>query len=256
MRTLQLFRFPDSAVFQHALVWLPLGALLAAPAPALAEGFFDLYFGVGFPQNSDIDTDSDDPFVEADLDATYNHDVDWDTTESLGLRGGYWFEFEEIGPSFLGVGLDLSFYRAFQDSNFAEVEVWATPLTPLLMLRAPLGYSEEFPGGRVQPYIAVGPGFTLAFASADLSEINPSVDIAFEDFDAAGFGVGFDGRAGLAIQLSRHFALFGEYRYTYVEPHFDDQIDVASSPFSFETDVDIEPELSTHHVVFGASFRF
>jgi opacity protein-like surface antigen len=254
MGKLQRFRVSDSAVFQHALVWLALGALLGAPAPARGEGFFDLYLGVGFPQNSDIDTDADDPFVEADI--AYNHDVDWDTTESLGMRGGYWFEFEEIGPSFLGVGLDLSFYRAFEDSNFAELEVWATPLTPLLMLRAPLGYSEKFPGGRVQPYIAVGPGFTLAFASADISEITPSQDIAFEDFDAAGFGVGFDGRAGLAIQLSRSFALFGEYRYTYVEPHFEDEIDVASSPFSFETDVEFEPELETHHIVFGASFRF
>jgi hypothetical protein len=65
------------------------------------------------------------------------------------------------------------------------------------------------------------------------------------------FDVGFDGRAGLAIQLSRSFALFGEYRYTYVEPHFEDEIDVASAPFSFETDVDIEPDLATHHVVFG-----
>ena len=250
----QRLLFSDPAVFRHALVWLALGALLAAPVAARAEGFFDLYLGVGFPQNSDIDTDADDPIVEADI--AYTDDVDWDTTESFGMRGGYWFEFEEIGPSFLGIGLDLSFYRAFEDSNFAELEVWATPLTPLLMLRAPLGYSENFPGGRVQPYIAVGPGFTLAFAEADLSEIPPSQDIAFEDFDAVGFGVGFDGRAGLAIQLSRHFALFGEYRYTYVEPHFEDEIDVASAPFSFETDVEIEPDLETHHVVFGASFRF
>jgi len=253
MGKLQRFCFSDSAVFRHALVFA-LGALLAAPVAARAEGFIDLYFGVGFPQENDIDVESDDPFVEEDLE--YNDEVDFDDTESFGFRGGYWFEFQEIGPSFLGVGLDLSFYRAFEDSNFAELEAWLTPLTPLLMLRAPLGYSEEFPGGRVQPYIAVGPGFTLAFAEADISEINPSQDIAFEDFDSSGFGVGFDGRAGLAIQLARSFALFGEYRYTYVEPHFEDEIDVASAPFSFETDVEIEPELETHHVVFGVSFRF
>ena len=48
----------------------------------------------------------------------------------------------------------------------------------------------------------------------------------------------------------------GGYRYTYVEPHFEEYIDVASSGFVFETEVEIEPELQTHHVVFGASFRF
>jgi opacity protein-like surface antigen len=254
MRKLPLRWFSFPAARQHVSVWLVLGALLAVAAPARAEGFFDLYLGVGWPQKSDVDTDADDPIVAQDI--AYNHDVDWDTTESLGMRGGYWFEFEEIAPSFLGIALDLSYYRAFEDSNFAELKVWATPLTPLLMLRAPLGYSEEYPGGRVQPYIAVGPSFTLAFAEADLSEIPPSQDIAFEDFDSAGFGVGFDGRAGLAIQLSRHFALFGEYRYSYVKAYFDDEIDVASSPFSFETDVDIDPTLETHHILFGASFRF
>ena len=66
---------------------------------------------------------------------TYSGDVDWEASPSLGLRGGYWFG--EYGPSFIGVGLDLSYYQAVEDSNFAELEVAATPMTPLLMLRAP-----------------------------------------------------------------------------------------------------------------------
>lgn len=252
MRNLS-FRFPISATIRHAAVWLAL-ALLIGPAPARAEGFFDLYLGVAFPQDSDIDTDADDPFVDQDI--AYHSKVDWETSESFGMRGGYWFEFPEFAPSFLGIGLDLSFYRAFEDSDFAELRVWATPLTPLLMLRFPIGYSEDFPGGRVQPYIAVGPGFTIAAADANISEIPPSQDIAFEDFEAGGFGVGFDGRAGLAIQVAQHFALFTEYRYTWVKPHFDDEIDVASVPVGFHTDVEFDPEIETHHIVFGASFRF
>ncbi|HKA13913.1 MAG TPA: outer membrane beta-barrel protein [Myxococcota bacterium] len=248
----QPFRFSISAC-RHAPSWLALAVLLTASNRAGAEGFFDLYFGVGFPQNSHINTDADDPFVRADI--AYSRDVDWETTESLGLRGGYWFEFEDV-PSFVGIGLDFSFYRAFEDSNFARFRGWVTPLTPLLMFRIPLGYSEEYPGGRVQPYIAVGPGFTLAAADANLSQIHPSVDTRFDDLEAAGFGVGFDGRAGLAVQLSRHFALFTEYRFTYVKPHFEDHIDVASGPFVFETHVDFDPEIETHHIVFGGSFRF
>jgi opacity protein-like surface antigen len=253
MMTDQRFRFSIPAVCRHAPVWFAL-AMLLAWEPARAEGFFDLYFGVGFLQDSDIDTDADDPFIDRDID--YTSEVDWDTTPSLGLRGGYWFG--EYGPSFIGIGLDLSYYQAVEDSNFAELEVAVTPMTPLLMLRAPLGYDEDFPGGRVQPYVAVGPGFTLAYAHAELDEITPSNpnDFFYDDFDEAGFGVGLDARAGLAVQLAPSFALFGEYRYTYVEPHFEEDLEVASTPFGFETEVEIEPELQTHHIVFGASFRF
>jgi hypothetical protein len=104
----------------------------------------------------------------------------------------------------------------------------------------------------------VGPSFNLAFAHAELDEINPSNpnDLFYDDFDEAGFGVGLDARAGLAIPIGRHFALFGEYRYTYVEPEFEEDLEVASVPFGFETEVEIEPELRTHHIVFGARFAF
>jgi hypothetical protein len=246
-----LFRFAIPAVRRHAPVWLALAVLLAWQ-PAHAEGFVDLYFGVGFPQDSDIDTSANDPFIAADI--AYTSDVDWETTESLGFRGGYWFG--EFGPSFIGIGLDFSYYRAFEDSSFAEFESILTPMTPLLMLRAPLGYDEDYPGGRVQPYVAVGPSFTLAYAHAETDEITPSVDIAYDDFDEGGFGVGIDARAGLAIPIGPHFALFGEYRYTYVEPEFEEDLEVASVPFGFETEVEFEPEIQTHHIVFGASFRF
>src|SRR5262245_34757394 len=126
-----LFRPSIPAIRRHAPVWLAL-AVLITWQPARAEGFIDLYFGVGFPQDSDIDTDADDPDVDADI--AYGSEVDWEETESLGMRGGYWFG--EYGPSFIGVALDFSLYRAFEDSNFAELEVWNTPMSPQIMLRA------------------------------------------------------------------------------------------------------------------------
>jgi opacity protein-like surface antigen len=248
-------RFSIPAIRRHAPVWFALAALLAW-TPAHAEGFLDLYFGVGFLEDSHIDTDADDIFVKDDLAFTYRGDTEWEDSPSLGLRGGYWFG--QYGPSFIGVGLDLSYYQAVQDRGFAKFEAAVTPMTPLLMLRIPLGYDEDFPGGRVQPYVAVGPSFTLAYAHVETDEIFPSnsADFAYDDFDEAGFGVGFDGHAGLAVQLAPSFALFGEYRYTYVEPHFEEDLEVASTPFFFETEVEFEPELETHHIVFGASFRF
>lgn len=226
-------------------------ALAAAPAPAAAEGFFDLYAGAGFVQDGSIDASTDDPTVTNDptFDFAYGSDADYETSPSFGLRGGYWFE----GPtSFLGIGLDFSYYRAFEDTAFAPLDIWAFPMTPLLMLRIPIASAEGFPGGRVQPYAAVGPGFTISAAHADLSELGIGID----DLKDASFDVGLDVRGGLAIQLTRRFALFGEYRFTYLEPEYEDKVDDAFGPPDFEVKIELEPELKTHHLVFGASFRF
>src|SRR4029453_3966989 len=112
-----------------------------------------------FPQNSDVDVHADDPTINNDPNflAAYppNQNFDWETSASVGLRGGYWFS--EQGLPFLGLGLDLSYYGVFEDTDFGELNIWATPMTPMLMLRIPIGYSERYPGGRVQPYATVGP---------------------------------------------------------------------------------------------------
>jgi hypothetical protein len=257
----QQFHFTFRSMRRHAGVWLVLAAFAVAPARARAEGFFDFYLGAAFPQDDEVDVDTDDAVLNAGVPGTdgevfrnaypKNRNFDWETSPSAGIRGGYWFEFQEFTPSFIGVGLDLSYYRVFEDTDFGEINIWATPMTPLLMLRLPLGYSEDYPGGRVQPYVAVGPGFTFTAAEADLSNLG----IGLDDFEDATFAVGFDGRAGLAVQLGRHFALFGEYRYTYLEPEFDDTVDDFRSA-KFETEIDIDPKIAAHHIVFGASFRF
>jgi hypothetical protein len=235
--------------------WIVAGLLALAPFSAGAQGFVDLYFGAAWPEEDEVDTHADDPIVNEMI--RYNSDVEWDATPSIGMRGGYWFE--EPGFNFIGVGIDLSGYGAFEDSGFASLDAWLTPLTPLLMLRIPLLASEEFPGGRIQPYGAVGPGFTLSAADADLDELRDDFsgfNTRIDDFEAASFDVGLDARGGLTILFSPHFGIFGEYRYTYIEPEFEDETDVCDNFGCFETDIDIEPTLSTHHAVFGLTFRF
>ena len=46
------------------------------------------------------------------------------------------------------------------------------------------------------------------------------------------------------VQVTRLVSVFAEYRYTYVEPEFSIQ------------GVDVEPQLSTHHVGVGVGFHF
>ena len=235
-------------------------ALALTPAVALAQGFVDLYLGAGFPKEDDVDVDPDD----FDPTLTLDGELDDDATPSFGIRGGYWFE--EPGFNWIGIGLDLSYYGvsgevrcvpplcpigAQPDTDF---DIFVTPMTPLLMLRIPLAATEEIPGGRVQPYAAVGPAFNLSYAFSDFGDLGPSVGL-HDDFEAASFDVGLDARGGLAFQVSRHFALFTEYKFTWFEPDYEDEVDDAFA-FDFDTDIDVDTSIKTHHVVFGVSFRF
>src|SRR3989442_11277225 len=216
------FRLPIPTLHRQTLVWLALAAVLAGlPAAARAEGFFDFYAGAAFPQDSRPKTSADDAIV-ADMIA-YPSDVEWKTSPSVGIRGGYWIE---TYPSIVGLGLDFSYYGAHEDSDFAPLKVAAVPITPLLMLRIPIGFSETYPGGHVQPYAAIGPGFTIAHAHAnfhDLRDTTSGLDTRLDKFDDYAFDVRLDARGGLAVQLGRRFALFGEYRFTRIEPKFKDR---------------------------------
>jgi opacity protein-like surface antigen len=221
-------------------------ALALAPAIADAEGFLDVYMGASFPEDGDVDASLSGAAVHGFV-ASFSDEVDYDTSFTTGLRGGYWFE---DAIAFLGIGVDLSYYAAREDTSTAPLDVYAFPITPLLMVRIPIAPEPDFPGGRVQPYGAIGPSFTTSVAWADLSELGLGVD----DFGAVSFDVGLDARAGLAVHVAKPIALFVEYRYSRLRPEFeDDDVDYDFGP---DFDIDVEPDIDVHHAVFGVSFRF
>lgn len=222
-----------------------LAALPLASAPAAAEGFFDLYMGASFPENGDVDVSVSGggaPFT-----FTGRERADYDTSFTTGLRGGYWFE---DTVAFLGLGIDLSYYAAREDASTAPLDVYAFPITPLLMVRIPIAREPGFPGGRVQPYGAIGPSFTTSVAYADTSELGIGID----DVAAASFDVGLDARGGIAVHVAEPIALFVEYRYTRLRPEYDD--DDVDFDFGPDLEIEVEPDVDVHHAVFGVSFRF
>lgn len=133
----------------------------------------------------------------------------------------------------LGVGGDLAFFAPEVDTS-GGAEYYVLSITPLVMVRIPLE--------SIHPYAAVGPGLFVSVVDLDFS--GPGVS---GSYTAAAASVGADVRAGLRVPLGV-VELFTEYRYSYTEPRFDD--DIAN------VGVEVEPKLSTHHVRAGLGFRF
>ncbi len=205
------------------IAFLAALVLVALPASnaARAEGFVDLRVGGSFTEDNDVEVDP------PGGGGSFEFPTEYEDSPNGGVRGGYWFD----PVPWLGVAGDVSYF-APDDDTLGGPEIDVIPISPLLMLRAPLVTSEEFPNGRVQPFTGIGPGIFVSIA----------------DFDTAGDDetaeVGLDAHAGLNFQVTRQVSLFAQYRYTYVEPEFEIQ------------GADIEPELSTHHVGVGAGFHF
>ena len=199
-----------------------IGWLAFVPTRASAEGLLDIYAGGTFTSDSGLtfNVDGDDlgPFPAS-----------WDDGWAVGIRGGYWFE----GPmKWLGLALDLSYFPASESLGVLDIHL--LPLTPTLMLRVPLFTRNAHPGGRIQPYAAVGPGFYISLIAEDLFFAS-----------AVGFDVGLDARGGVAVQLIRQLGLFVEYRYSSVDVKITDALNDT-----------VKTKFETNHINAGLALRF
>ena len=209
--------------------------------PASAEWFGDLYLGGAFTQNDDLTAKGSVNGTPFELTA---RDLRFDSSVTGGGRFGYWFE----ALPWLGLGLDIAYFAPNVSSQnvdtnvklggvstnvgavaFDKVKVDVTDVSFDLMLRWPgLVASPQFPKGRLQPYLTVGP----AISSHDTS---------------VGVKAGF----GTTWMLTPHIGIIGEYRFTHFSPKFEFDTDVPGfSKTKVETDV------NTHHVLVGVTFRF
>ena len=109
------------------------------------------------------------------------------------------------------------------------------------MFRWPLLDSPEYPNGRLQPYVGIGPGIFHQKAAVQFRS-------GAGDISQEGFAVGVDARAGVAFEFLPNWALFLEYRFT----HVSDKPEGQSNGQKTTVDVD----LNTNHVLFGLGYRF
>ena len=203
------------------ILMLGLGLVLIGARPASAEWFVDVYGGVSMTSDADVTIPGG---------GTAEDKVKFDTEGMGGGRLGLWLE----GVPWLGFAGDVSYFAPAGDGTAVETRLEVIPLSALVMFRLPLLENPQFPKGRLQPYLAVGPGFFMNSVKVDGPGGEESTDWQFE--------VGVDARAGIVFMITPAIGTFVEGRYTWF----------STNPGGQSTEFDIE----TIHVAGGLTFRW
>jgi opacity protein-like surface antigen len=198
-----------------------LGIAVLAPA-ASAEWFLDAYLGPALTSSTKLE------FTE--FGETQRQNVNGRSSPSFGVRAGRWLE--DFDLPWIAVAFDVSYFRPDQN-------VQTIPVSVLLMARYSFLKDEEFPGGRLQPYVGVGPGLFFSILDGN---------IGAQTGHSTSKDIGLDTRVGLAYRFDSNWAGFAEYRFTHVSPSWN--VDI------FAGKTDASTTFNTHHIVLGVSYRF
>ena len=217
------------SVTVFAQIWL-------TPLPIRGEWLADLYLGAAITDGSEVEVESYFPRESASERTSY------DPSFTFGGRFGYWLDLFH----YCGFAGDLSYFQA--DSE--KVDFTIVPFSILLMFRWPLLTSEDYPHGKIQPYLGGGPSVIYYDMSVDF---RPAVSEKVSDW---GFENGWDFRTGLLWQLHKNFGLYGEYRYTHYKINYRDETEEWILGFEPRTRLKVETTLDTHHFLTGIAFRF
>lgn len=204
--------------------------------PAAAEMMIDLYAGAAWTSDAKSSTNLSGSFLTS-FPSAAGTNTKYGTSVEGGGRIGYW-----IDPlPWLGVALDASHFSPTGSFDLLAAlynppEIGITPISALVMLRAPLLKSADFPNGRLQPYGAIGP--SLVVASYEEKFFSAAT------FDSTSVAAGLDARAGLKVLFTDWMGMFLEYRYTYVSPQWRDN------------STKISTQVSANHLLVGVGFHF
>jgi opacity protein-like surface antigen len=188
--------------------------------PAMAERFADLYLGLTFTQDDEVDYSSGG--------VSQKFDISFDASGIVGYRMGYFFE----RAPFVGLALEVS-YTNLEYADKEEISLLA--LSPLLMLRVPIIKSDKYPRGEWLPFFAAGPAVFMS-------------QIDSPNIDANSTDVGLDLRLGVKKMVARNWALLLEYRYAGFSPEYEEN--QAGSTTKAEMD------LNLHGILFGVTYNF
>jgi opacity protein-like surface antigen len=210
----------EASMRRSLLALLLLFPLLALAVPASAEWFLDGYVGASLTHKGEITFEA--------FDAELERDAEYQSSAVFGVRFGKWLD----GLPWLGVAADVSYFRPSGD-----IQVF--PITALLMARYGFLPDEEFKEGRLHVYGGLGPALFISNLDGFIGR--------FEGSDTS-VDIGLDTRLGVSYRVESNWAIFAEYRFTYVSPSF--------SINAFDTQSTADTTFNTSHFLLGLSYRF
>ena len=102
---------------------------------------------------------------------------------------------------------------------------------------APLNFVFRYPGNRLQPYVAIGPGVFFGRISTAVTTGPDS---------QSSTTVGLNTQVGLRYHLTRHVSMFGEWKYNYARFNFKEN----------ENFFGVKSTYSMNHLAFGLAYHF
>ncbi len=166
----------------------------------------------------------------------------FDATSLKGIRLTHWGD----DVSWLGLTFDLSSFSGRSDT----IDLRVMPLSTLLLFRASLLRSTEFPRGTLHPYLGIGPSLVYYRYSLDFG---PAIG---QPLNVTGGDVGWTGSSGVTWQFSKYVGLFAEYRY--MKFSINDEEESMDWLLGFPSVVTyrVRADIDTQHYSGGLSFFF
>ena len=226
---------------------------------AFSEQFVRVFAGPAWTQSTDVKHDYGPDFGFTILKA-----IDFRTGPAVGWGLGHWFQ----SFPYFGLGVDVHLFKfnsdkqsitfcdttpGFPTSCDRDEEVSqhyrATAIAFPLMGRLPLSVSKEYPNGRTQPYVLVGPTIFVATYTDPGGHFSPRHQ---KDTDTS---VGVTAGAGLTFMVTPSIDLFTEYRFTHFSPQFrvTDDFGIGFDP---PAPAKVKLDANTHRLLFGISYHF
>ena len=215
-------------------------------APASAEWFADVFAGLSFTRDHDVKLNDEGV-------GQVSGEVEFDRSLAWGGRAGRFFD----ALPFLGVAVDFFRYNpdiAIQSvqlrgccgtgpNRAGRFDVQTNAISVDLMLRLPLLKTADAPWGRLQPYVAAGPPLFI-------TTVTPRTTRDFRNHDGdTDLSIGYKLAGGVAFQIYKNLAVFGEYRFTHVST----DVELRDANLNRAT---LRTDLDTHSALIGLSARW
>lgn len=191
----------------HQLGLLALAFFLLLSSPAQAELYVAGQLGASIPNSFG------------------NEDLKLQNSLMYGAKLGYYFD------SIKWLGLETEVYNTTPNAKQQNVTINGQPVDLVgrdfrVLTWAPIMVMVRYPGERFQPYAGVGMGVFFGHVHGGQNDVSSSSN-----------QVGLNTQLGLRFLVTKHFSLFGEWKYNHVSFKFSDaglvNADYSANLFAF-----------------------